>query len=128
MSVREMTVIIISMKPYSGADENNSGLVVICSSGEFDALITGDIDTAAERELINNYELPDIEVLVAGHHGSRYSTGSELLYDVTPETAIISVGNNSYGHPSGEVIERLQDMGIIVLRTDILGNVTVGAK
>ena len=128
MSVGEMTVSIISMKPYGGADENNSGLVVICSGGEFDALITGDIDTAAERELINNYELPDIEVLVAGHHGSRYSTGSELLYDVTPETAIISVGNNSYGHPSGEVIERLQDMGIIVLRTDILGNVTVGAK
>jgi competence protein ComEC len=69
--------------------------------------------------------LPDIELLVAGHHGSKNSTSDELLNTVKPETAIISVGYNSYGHPATETLERLALTGIMVYRTDVDGNVTI---
>ena len=67
-----------------------------------------------------------MELLVVGHHGSRYSTCDELLEDITPEMAIISVGaNNGYGHPTDEVLYRLADHGVTVYRTDLDGTVTL---
>ena len=72
--------------------------------------------------------LPDTELLVVGHHGSKYSTGDAFLNDITPEKAIISVGYNTYGHPSDEVLNKLDERGIEVYRTDISGNITIYAE
>ena len=94
-----------------------------CTAGDFDLLITGDMSTATERLLLERYDLPDTEVLVAGHHGSKYSTSNALLEALTPETAIISVGSNSYGHPADETLRRLAESGAAICRTDKQGTI-----
>lgn len=64
---------------------------------------------------------------MAGHHGSKYATGEKLLAAVTPESVVISVGYNSYGHPAPETLARIQEAGAEVYRTDWHGGVTVRA-
>lgn len=99
----------------------------MCSADAFDFLLTGDMNSTVEQRLIEHGSLPDVEVLVAGHHGSKYATGDALLKAVRPETAIISVGYNTYGQPAEETLERLKKAGVFVYRTDTMGMVTVKA-
>ena len=66
-----------------------------------------------------------LEALVVGHHGSKYSTSEALLSTLTPELAFISVGDNSYGHPSQETLERLRRVGADIWRTDEQGTVCI---
>lgn len=110
--------------PLSGGTSNEEGLFVLCSSGTFDILITGDADSFTEGMLVKYCPIPDIELLMVGHHGSKHSTSQELLDAVRPELAVISVGYNSYGHPAEPVLTRLADAGVRVLRTDRSGSVT----
>jgi len=109
-----------------GTDTNELGLTALISAGDFDVLITGDMGGEVERLLLDHGDLPDIELLVAGHHGSRASTTQGLLDRVRPELAVISVGkNNRYGHPARETLERLAASGAELYRTDLQGTVTV---
>ena len=71
------------------------------------------------------YELPDLEVFVAGHHGSKYSTSELLLEVLRPELVLISVGENSYGHPADETINRILASGAEVRRTDEEGSIII---
>ena len=73
--------------------------------------------------LLRQMELPRLEILVAGHHGSKSSTGTELLEATHPAVVAISVGRNSYGHPADELLERLAEYGCLVYRTDYDGNI-----
>ena len=117
---------VLSLYPPMGeGDLNEQGLTALCSAGDFDVLITGDMAGSTERKLVGQYDLPDIEVLMVGHHGSRYSSSQELLQAVRPETAIISVGDNSYGHPTQEAMDRLSQAGTEIYRTDRQGNILV---
>ena len=109
--------------PLGEGDLNEQGLAVLCSAGDFDLLITGDMAGDTELLLTQRYDLPDVEALVVGHHGSRYSTDQEFLEAITPEVALISVGDNSYGHPTNAVLTRLASNGIEVYRTDRQGNI-----
>lgn len=111
--------------PVGEGGENELGLTILCSAGDFDTLITGDMDSRTERVLVSSYPLPDIEVLLVGHHGSRYSTSGELLGAVMPEVGVVSVGNNSYGHPARDALLRLTDAGVSVYRTDLQGNIHI---
>lgn len=111
--------------PVGEGDMNEQGLSVLGSANDLDVLITGDMKGDTERALIEKYAIPDIEILVAGHHGSRYSSCPEFLAAVRPEMVVISVGDNSYGHPSEETLERLEAAGAVVRRTDQEGNVTI---
>jgi len=105
---------------------NEQCISVLCTTGSFDALFTGDMDANSEYLLIATHELPDIEVMMAGHHGSRYSSGGDLLAEVKPETAIISCArNNRYGHPHDETLYRLTDAGVAVYRTDLQGTIHI---
>ena len=113
--------------PQLPGGENENCLMVLAAQNGFEALLTGDCPAAAEELLVSRYDLPDIEVLVAGHHGSRTSTCARLLEAVRPDVAVISVGYNTYGHPSPEVLDRLAYYHIPVLRTDQEGRVTVAA-
>ena len=98
--------------PLGGGTSNESGLFVLCTAGEFDVLITGDADAFVEKMLVKYQPIPDIEVLVAGHHGSKHSSCGEFLQAAAPEIALISAGaNNSYGHPAQETLERLEELG-----------------
>ncbi|WP_312636397.1 hypothetical protein [Oscillibacter sp.] len=111
----------------TGSD-NDSGLALLCTAGEFDLLITGDMDTRTEKKLLAAYPLPDIEALIVGHHGSKYSTGEELLAALSPEIGVVSAGRNSYGHPSDEALRRLAKAGAAVYRTDRQGNIHISVK
>ena len=104
---------------------NDSCASVLFQRGKCDTLITGDLSADAERQLLSDYDLPDLEVLIVGHHGSKYSTCEELLTATAPDAAIISVGaDNSYGHPTDEVLGRLKAAGCAVYRTDLHGTIT----
>lgn len=112
--------------PLTEGKSNESGLAVVNTVHDFDVLVTGDMDKATEKKLLKAKRLPDIEVLVAGHHGSSYSTGKELLDATTPEAAVISVGEeNSYGHPGQATLDRLKERNIAVYRTDLEGTITI---
>ena len=108
----------------NGSD-NENGLVVLAAVGEKELLITGDMDSTTERKFLKTYDLPDVEVLLAGHHGSKYSTSDDLLDAVSPERVCISVGSNSYGHPADETMRRLAQNGCGIYRTDLQGNIHV---
>lgn len=95
------------------------------SYGSFDALFTGDGDSRIQPEIMRQANLPDIEVLKFPHHGSKTGILPEFLDKIHPELAVISVGKNSYGHPSKEAIELLSNRAIRIKRTDEDGNVEV---
>ena len=109
--------------PLGEAGDNERGLAVLASAGENDFLITGDMSAATEAKLLEAYALPDIEALAAGHHGSKYATSQALLEALEPETACISVGSNSYGHPAEETLLRLARQGCAIYRTDLHGTI-----
>lgn len=110
--------------PAEVGDENERGVIVLASLGGVDALFMGDVDMAVERDFVGRAS-PDVDILAVGHHGSRYSTSFELLEAVSPETAVISVGYNNYGHPTDEALARLNLAGTEVYRTDLDGDITV---
>jgi len=101
------------------------GIVVRLDYGESSFLFTGDITSDIENYLIKN--CPDkleADVLKVAHHGSKYSTSQEFLNVVKPEYSYIPVGNNTYGHPTPEVITRLKNSGSEIYRADIHKDVT----
>jgi len=107
-----------------GEESNESGLCILFQPENCDILITGDYSARGEQALMEHTDLPDIEILVAGHHGSRYSTSWNLLAATRPEIVIISVGaDNNYGHPAAETLERLRLFGCVVYRTDVEGTI-----
>jgi len=114
----------ITLFPADIPDDDNEGsLAVLFRSGNCDILITGDRSAFGERLLMKQTQLPDIDILVVGHHGSGDATCEELLAATKPEMAVISVGENSYGHPDDEVLSRLEQFGCRIYRTDLDGTV-----
>jgi competence protein ComEC len=105
---------------YSG-ETNDTSIVLRLSYGEFDALLTGDISIKVDEQL----EVSPVEVLKVAHHGSKYSTSEGLLERLKPSLAIISVGKNSFGHPTSETLERLRARDIKILRTDQEGEIEI---
>ena len=114
--------------PMGLGGSNEEGLSVWVAAGEFDGLITGDMNQSSEARLLREESLPQMDLLVVGHHGSKYAASEELLLATQPETAVISVGNNAYGHPADETMERLASVGCQIYRTDWSGTVTIIAK
>ena len=104
---------------------DNDGLSLLLSVEKCDILITGDLSHAGERELLLTRALPDLEVLVAGHHGSADSTSPQLLRYTKPELLLISVGSNPHGHPRPEVLSRAEAVGAQVQRTDQDGTIII---
>ena len=110
---------------YSGLDNENS-LCVLFDTQKCDILITGDRSAFGERMLLRRRELPDVDILVAGHHGAADAVCDELLREVKPETVLISVAqDNKYGHPSETVLQRLEQFGCQVRRTDLEGTIII---
>lgn len=113
---------ILGAQVFSG-ETNDFSIVSKLSYGNFDLLLTGDLPM--EEEIMIKEKVGDIEVLKVAHHGSKFSTSGAFLEAITPQLSVISVGNNNYGHPSAEVMERLKNLGIQVKRTDWDGEVVV---
>lgn len=107
-------------------DDNENSLCVLFDTEKCDILITGDRSSFGERMLLRNAHIPDVDVLVAGHHGSKYATSEELLAAARPEIVCISAGrDNLFGHPAKELLQRLEMQGCRIYRTDLQGDITI---
>ncbi|MDR0951583.1 MAG: DNA internalization-related competence protein ComEC/Rec2 [Oscillospiraceae bacterium] len=113
---------VTALKPVSRLRPE---LIYLARLGNCDILVTGDADLEAEARLLLTQELPDLEIFVAGHHGSATSSSEELLGAIDAEVAVISSGYNSYGHPTPEALGRFRAAGMELLRTDELGSVEI---
>ena len=116
----------INAKLYRLAEdggENERGLAVRLTIGETDLLTTADAPKRLERALAAREDLSGVEILVAGHHGSKYASSKELLREAGGELAAVSVGYNTYGHPAQETLDALEACGYHVMRTDRDGTV-----
>ncbi len=112
---------LVDVPPEAVAGNEASTLAALVSA-QGSVLFTGDMGAERERGL----ELAHYDVLKAGHHGSRYSSSPEFLQQVQPEQTVLSCGRgNRYGHPHAETLERLQNVGSAVARTDEQGCVKV---
>lgn len=104
-------------------DPNDGSIVLLLTCFNSRILLTGDI--GAEQEALIQNEIGNIDVLKVGHHGSQSASSFEFLNATDPEVAIISVGENNYGHPSHAVLDRLEAIDVDIYRTDINGDVRV---
>jgi competence protein ComEC len=105
--------------------KNDNSIVIRLDYGDNSFLFTGDAGFDAEADMIFDQEDLDVDWLKVGHHGSKFSTSKFFLARVSPQVSIISVGENDYGHPTEEVLQRLKDYNSQVLRTDQLGTITI---
>lgn len=106
-------------------DPNAGSVVLLVSVGENDMLLTGDIGVEEEAQIIELYNLAGIEVVKVGHQGSFTSSSREFLEKVGAKVGVISVGENSYGHPHQVILNRLAEFGVKIFRTDLHGSVLV---
>ena len=104
-------------------NSNDNSIVARLELSNDSFLFTGDLLEKEELALIGSKQNLSSNVLKVAHHGSKYSTSAEFLDAVKPAEAIISVGNNSYGHPAQEVITRLSEHGVKIYRTDEIGDI-----
>lgn len=116
---------VIVLGPRKTYEEpNDTSIVLRVDHGENSFLFTGDMETAAEEDLLAAGCDLDVDVLKVGHHGSSTSSSYLFLREVMPEYGVISCGaENTYGHPHEEVSSRLYDAGVTVYRTDEQGTV-----
>jgi len=102
-------------------DRNENSIVFLLTHKENTFLFTGDLSKKGETRIMNKYNLAEVDVLKAGHHGSKTSSGEVFLDQIKPKIIVISVGSNNFGHPSAEVIEKYNKKSIKYLRTDKSG-------
>lgn len=106
-------------------DRNNSSVVMKVVYGDTSFLFTGDAERKEEQQILDmGYDI-SATVLKVGHHGSRNSTTYPFLRKIMPQYAVISVGDNSYGHPTEDALSRLRDADVRVYRTDMQGDIIV---
>lgn len=125
-TLNEARVKILWPKEYKEGTDNDNSIVVKVNFGKNSFLFPADAGKSVEDELIYSGHSLRSDVLMLGHHGSKYSSSNEFLKEVRPKLAIISVGeNNRYKHPAKRVIKSLDDMGIKYLRTDQDGDIVL---
>lgn len=106
-------------------DTNDASVSMFIVYGDESFLLTGDLPTTEEYNLLQDALPKNVTVYKAGHHGSKYSSGEQLLSYIKPEYSVISVGkNNKYGHPNQEAIDRLQKYSKEIISTIDRGTIT----
>ena len=110
---------------YNNENDNSNVLYFIVNNYKF--LLMGDAGVDSEKDILDEYNLSDIDVLKVGHHGSKTSSDKEFINEMNSKYGIISVGkNNRYGHPNKEVLNNLADSKIY--RTDRDGSIMLKIK
>lgn len=112
------------LSPSTITDKNNlNSIVSLLNYKGYEFLFTGDAEKENESEILSSCNLPDIEFLKAGHHGSSSSSTDEFIEKLKPEAVAISCGyNNDYGHPHRSVLDTFRENGSVVYRTDKNGS------
>lgn len=106
-------------------EENDRSIVLTAKQNESSLLLTGDLTSVGEQELIDRGCDLDSDILVLGHHGSGSSSSWSFLSAVSPSSVVVSCGAvNDFGHPSTRTMERIQTCGSALFRTDLQGTVT----
>lgn len=109
---------------FIGSKElNDTALVLELKAKNSKTLFTGDIGSNIESYLLADLSISDVDILKVAHHGSKFSSSANFLEATKPEIAVIGVGQNSYGHPTNQVLNRLNDIGSKIYRTDLDGDV-----
>ncbi|MDU4697323.1 MAG: ComEC/Rec2 family competence protein [Paenibacillus sp.] len=106
-------------------DNNNMSAVVKVTYGNTSFLLTGDAESESERLMLDSGANLRADVLLVGHHGSKSSTTAKFLSAVKPKYAVIQVGDNSYGHPTKTILDRLAKQQVQVYRNDLQGTVEI---
>ena len=108
LNIDNSKLYFLQTKEYD--NENDNSNVIYTEINEYKFMLMGDASVTTEKEIINKYNLPEIDVLKVGHHGSKTSSSKEFIDEINPKYSIISVGkNNRYGHPNKEVLNNLKD-------------------
>ena len=120
LKVNDIKLEFLNTKEYDNENDNSSVIYTIINNKKI--LLMGDASSNREQDIINKYNLSNIDILKVGHHGSSTSSSSSFINRIKPKYSIISVGkNNKYGHPNKEVLNNLSNSKII--RTDINGSI-----
>jgi len=114
-------------EPDKKSELNDTALVSELISSGIKTLFTADVGFDVENYLVKKYDL-DVDILKVGHHGSKYSTGTDFLRQITPDISIIEVGKNTYGHPTKETLNKLLGIGSSIYRNDDRGTVHIEAN
>jgi len=104
---------------------NDTSIVAELVFNNVSFLLTGDITKKIEKQLVDEYIDLESDILKVAHHGSKTSTCLEFLEAVSPELAVITVGENRWGHPNQEVLENLQQFNIEIFITRELGDIKI---
>lgn len=113
-------------RPEHNESTNDDSVVFLFRAGKYRVLFTGDIGEKTEKTILDQWDIPPIDVLKVAHHGSRSSSGQAWVNALRPRVAVISVGKeNRYGHPTPEVLQRLEQVGSRIWRTDQSGAITM---
>ncbi len=105
------------MQPFEASNDNSVAFVLNALGSK--ALFLGDLPSEVEAALA----VPDVDIMMVAHHGSRFSTSDALLTAAKPETAVLSYGRNNYGHPNPDVLARLKAHGAEIFETYKVGAV-----
>lgn len=125
LNIDDNKLYFLNNKDYGNENDNSSVIYTELNNLKF--LFMGDAGVEVEEDLIEKYNLQDIDVLKVGHHGSKTSSSKEFINEINPKYSIISVGkNNRYGHPNDSVLDNLDKSKIY--RTDIDGSIMFKIK
>ena len=125
LNIDKNKLYFLGTKEYN--DENDNSNVIYTKLNGYKFIFMGDASITTEKEILSKYNLPDIDVLKVGHHGSKTSSSKEFINEINPKYSIISVGkNNRYGHPNKEVLNNLKNSKIY--RTDQDGSIMFKIK
>ena len=120
LNIDDNKLYFLNTKDYGNENDNSNVIYTELNNHKF--LFMGDSGVEVEENLIEQYNLQNIDILKVGHHGSKTSSGKEFIDSINPKHSIISVGkNNRYGHPNDSVLENLVDSQIY--RTDLDGSI-----
>ena len=121
-SINLSTTKLYFLNDYLYGNENDNSLVTYTNFANINFLFMGDASVKVEQDLLEKYNLENVDILKVGHHGSKTSTSLDFINDINPIYSIISVGrNNRYNHPNAEVLEILN--GTNIYRTDYDGTI-----
>ncbi|MBP3461073.1 MAG: hypothetical protein J6K21_01490 [Bacilli bacterium] len=125
LNVDKYKLQFLNTKEYD--NENDNSNVIYFNYNNYKFLFMGDAGVEREKDILNKYNLKDIDVLKVGHHGSKTSSGKNFINEINPKYSIISVGkNNRYGHPNKEVLDNLEKSKIY--RTEEDGSIMFKIK
>ena len=125
LNIDNSKLYFLQTKEYDNENENSS--VIYFNYYNYKFLFMGDASTEREKDILEKYNLKDVDFLKVGHHGSNTSSSEEFINSINPKYSLISVGkNNRYGHPNKEVLDTLNDSKIY--RTDQDGSIMFKIK